>query len=105
MLFRSLPTPEEIGEAIAGYLAKFEHRIASVSLADRRAVIQMCIPQIEIDPDSRTATVYVRRIPAINNEVGNMYKLAEDATKSGGRLFSNVEVPGAGLEPVRRCRH
>lgn len=100
-----IPTPEEIGEAIAGYLAKFEHRIASASLADRRAVIQACIPQIEVDPDRRAVTVYVRRIPAINSQVENMYKLAEDTAKHGGRLFSNVEVPGAGLEPVRRCRH
>jgi hypothetical protein len=82
------------------FVGNFEKEFEHASLADRRALIGQCVSQIEIDPEAGKATVYVRNLPAVNDELRQFYAQAEEGAKGRGKLFSNVEVPGTGLEPA-----
>ncbi|MBI1803685.1 MAG: recombinase zinc beta ribbon domain-containing protein [Ignavibacteriae bacterium] len=96
---------EEISTAISTFLTNFEKEIAEAPLADKRILVQRCISQIEVDPETRKVQVYVRKLPVINSQIERYYNQFEETGKSRGRVFSNTKVPGAGLEPVRPCGH
>ena len=95
----------DVKKAVAEFFSDFENRFGQASLTDKRALIRKCIQQIEVDPGTKSATFYVRRVPAINAEIEALYAQADAAAKAGGRLFSNTDVPGTGLEPARPCGH
>jgi DNA invertase Pin-like site-specific DNA recombinase len=94
-------------EAIAEFARGFQSRFADADHLKRKEMIQRCLGGIVIDRTAKVARCYLRSVPIVGGQAGQIVEGIENAKGIPESPISlrTAAVPGTGLEPARPRGH